>query len=62
MDLVLYLDRNEMNACASKGNPSIESFCNACFTGDYPTPDVTLERLKAIESEREEHRDNVPTG
>ncbi|MEL6430288.1 MAG: amidophosphoribosyltransferase [Planctomycetota bacterium] len=60
VDLVLYLDRNEMNACASKGNPSIESFCNACFTGDYPTPDVTLERLKAIESEREEHRDNVP--
>ena len=48
-----------MNAAARVGNPRIERFCNACFTGEYPTPDVTLERLRAIEAERSEHRDNA---
>ena len=45
--------------CA-RGNAQLTDFCNACFTGDYPTPDVTLERLKAIETERAENRDNIP--
>ena len=56
---ILYLDREAMNAAARVGNPRIERFCNACFTGEYPTPDVTLERLRAIEAERSEHRDNA---
>ncbi len=60
VDHLLYLDREAMNEAARVGNPKIEAFCNACFTGQYPTPDVTLERLKAIELEREIHRDNVP--
>jgi amidophosphoribosyltransferase len=58
-DFVLYLDREEMNAAAREGNEDIEVFCNACFTGQYPTDDVTLERLKAIEEERGGRRDNV---
>ena len=60
VDHLLYLDREDMNEAARAGNPKIEKFCNACFTGDYPTPEVTLERLKLIEAEREERRDNVP--
>ena len=60
VDYLLYLDREQMNEAARAGNPKIERFCNACFTGEYPTPDVTLERLKAIEGERSEHRDNTP--
>ena len=60
VDLVMYLDREEMNSCARAGNEAIETFCNACFTGQYPTPDVTLDRLKAIEAEREGQRDNTP--
>ena len=60
MDQLVYVDREAMNNAAAKGNPRLESFCNACFTGDYPTPEVTLERLKLIEAEREERRDNVP--
>ena len=60
VDHLLYLDRDDMNEAARAGNPKIEQFCNACFTGDYPTPEVTLERLKLIEAEREERRDNVP--
>jgi len=59
VDYLLYLDREAMNAAARVGNPRIERFCNACFTGEYPTPDVTLERLRAIEAERSEHRDNA---
>ena len=60
VDALLYLDRDAMNAAATKGNPKISKFCNACFTGDYPTPDVSLESLKAIETERISQRDNVP--
>lgn len=60
VDHIIYLDREAMNEAARAGNPKIEKFCNACFTGDYPTPDVTLERLKKIETERESRRDNTP--
>ncbi|MEM9378499.1 MAG: amidophosphoribosyltransferase [Planctomycetota bacterium] len=60
VDHLMYLDRDAMNEAARAGNERIEKFCNACFSGKYPTPDVTLDRLKAIESEREEQRDNVP--
>src|SRR5688572_23400664 len=49
VDGLIYLDREAMNAAARAGNPRIERFCNACFTGDYPTGDITLERLTAIE-------------
>ena len=62
VDHLLYLDREAMNEAARVGNPNIKKFCNACFTGEYPTPDVTLDRLKLIETEREERRDNVPVG
>jgi glutamine phosphoribosylpyrophosphate amidotransferase len=41
-----------MNAAARAGNAKIEQFCNACFTGEYPTGDVTREMLTAIETER----------
>ena len=58
VDHLVYLDREAMNNAAAKGNPRLESFCNACFTGEYPTPDVTLERLRAIEEERGTRRSN----
>ena len=60
VDHLVYLDREAMNAAARKGNDKLENFCNACFTGDYPTGDITVERLRAIETERESRRDNVP--
>ena len=60
VDALLYLDREAMNEAAQVGNPSVKHFCNACFTGKYPTPDVSRESLKAIEDERVEHRDNIP--
>ncbi|MCP5021755.1 MAG: amidophosphoribosyltransferase [bacterium] len=60
VDKLMYLDREAMNAAASTGNPKVTSFCNACFNGKYPTPDVSAESLKAIEVERVANRDNVP--
>ncbi len=60
VDKLMYLDREAMNAAASTGNPKVTSFCNACFNGKYPTPDVSVESLKAIEIERVANRDNVP--
>ena len=55
VDCLLYLDLAGMNLAARTGNPALESFCNACFTGVYPTPEVTLERLRHIAAERELH-------
>ena len=47
-DYVLYLDCEAMNDAARVGNREIEHFCNACFTGEYPTDDITPEVLEAI--------------
>jgi amidophosphoribosyltransferase len=52
VDYLMYLERDRMNAAAREGNPKIEAFCNACFTGEYPTGDVTRDMLTAIEGER----------
>ncbi|MCL4121762.1 UNVERIFIED_CONTAM: hypothetical protein GTU68_002818 [Idotea baltica] len=52
VDHLMYLDRESMNAAASEGNPKITNFCNACFTGEYPTGDITPERLSAIAGDR----------
>ena len=56
VDHVLYLDREAMNQAATAGNKEIGSFCNACFTGDYPTGDITREVLDSIECERNSSR------
>jgi amidophosphoribosyltransferase len=53
VDYLLYLDREAMNEAARQGNPEVKQFCNACFTGDYPTGDITREVLSAIEGERQ---------
>ena len=61
-DYLMYLDRDAMNAAARAGNSKIEQFCNACFTGEYPTGDVTVEQLLAIENDRQTNRDEVSCG
>ena len=59
VDHLLYLDREAMNEAARAGNPAIEAFCNACFTGEYPTGDITPEVLETIGSERDASRQKV---
>jgi len=59
-DYLMYLDRGRMNESGRKGNHRIEHFCNACFTGEYPTGDVTRAILEAIEGERQTSRGEAP--
>ncbi|MSR61830.1 MAG: amidophosphoribosyltransferase [Planctomycetes bacterium] len=58
-DYVLYLDREAMNEAARAGNPTLDRFCNACFTGDYPTGDITPEVLDRIGNERDDSRQKL---
>jgi len=58
-DYVLYLDREAMNAAARAGNPEIERFCNACFTGEYPTGDITSDVLERIGQERDHNQQKL---
>ena len=51
-----------MNADARIGNPDVSEFCNACFNGEYPTGDITAERLLAIAGDRTKNRDETPVG
>jgi amidophosphoribosyltransferase len=51
-DHLVYLERERMNAAGRAGNEKIEEFCNACFTGEYPTGDITAERLRFIAGDR----------
>jgi amidophosphoribosyltransferase len=60
-DYVLYLDREAMNAAARAGNPEVREFCNACFTGEYPTGDITPEVLERIGNERDDSRQKLFT-
>ncbi|MFT7668540.1 MAG: amidophosphoribosyltransferase [Planctomycetota bacterium] len=60
VDYLVYLDREAMNAAAREGNPKIEKFCNACFNGEYPTGDITMDRLNAIASDRCANREEAP--
>jgi amidophosphoribosyltransferase len=59
VDHLMYLERERMNDAARAGNPRFGEFCTACFTGKYPTGDITRERLEAIELERVTNRDRV---
>ncbi|MEW6745416.1 MAG: amidophosphoribosyltransferase [Planctomycetota bacterium] len=51
-DFVLYQTLPNLETAVGRGNPELQRFCNACFTGSYPTGDVTPEMLRAIEEER----------
>ncbi len=45
-----------MEQAVKRQNPAIRSFCKACFTGDYPTGDVSKSYLEQIEEEREHYK------
>ncbi|MFH0946339.1 MAG: amidophosphoribosyltransferase [Planctomycetota bacterium] len=51
-DLVVYQDLEDLEDATREGNDELTAFCNACFTGNYPTGDVTKETLSAIEGDR----------
>jgi amidophosphoribosyltransferase len=51
-DYVLYQELEDLEAAVREGNPELAQFCNACFSGLYPTGDVTQDVLDRIEGER----------
>jgi len=51
-DGVVYQDLKDLETSVREGNPDLKQFCNACFTGVYPTGDVTSDVLEGIERER----------
>lgn len=52
-DKVIYQDVKDMQEAVREQNREIKSFCKACFTGIYPTGDVSKHMLEQIEEERE---------
>ncbi len=54
-DQVIYLDIRSMERAVKKQNPKIHSFCKACFSGQYPSGDVSEDFLVKIEKEREQN-------
>jgi amidophosphoribosyltransferase len=56
-DRVVYQTLENLEEATREGNPALKSFCNACFSGKYPTGDVTPEMLDSIEGERTNSRD-----
>jgi len=53
-DRVIYQDSRDMEQAVRRQNPAIRSFCTACFSGKYPTGDVSRNYLEQIEQEREQ--------
>ncbi len=52
-DTVTYQEVKDMEKAVRMQNPEIKAFCKACFTGHYPTGDVSAEILQRIENERD---------
>jgi amidophosphoribosyltransferase len=59
-DLVIYQTLADLERSVLAGNPQLKSACNACFSGSYPTGDVTPEMLEEIENERINGTDRSP--
>jgi amidophosphoribosyltransferase len=57
-DKVIYQSLEDLEKAVSLGNKKLQNFCTACFSGVYPTGDVTPELLEEIESERKIIKDN----
>jgi amidophosphoribosyltransferase len=51
-DFLLYQSLDGLIRAARAGNSKIEGFCTACFTGDYPTGDVSSAVLARFEETR----------
>lgn len=57
-DKVIYQSLEDLEKAVGLGNKKLHNFCGACFSGVYPTGDVTPELLEEIESERKVVQDN----
>jgi amidophosphoribosyltransferase len=55
-DAVIYQDLKDMEVAVREQNREIRTFCKACFTGVYPTHDVSNRILAKIEAERDSNK------
>lgn len=51
-DAVIYQELTDLIDSVRDDQPKIRKMCHACFSGDYPTGDITPEMLLSIEEER----------
>lgn len=51
-DAVVYQTLDDLTDAVGGAEPRIPRFCTACFSGDYPTGDITPKMLLQIEEER----------
>ena len=51
-DLVIYQSLAALKKAVHMGNKDLNTFCGACFDGNYPTGDISQADLGAIENER----------
>ena len=59
-DGVFYQDLKDLIEAVRRGNQRIKNFCGACFSGKYPTEDVTEEVLARAEASRSSLDENGP--
>jgi len=57
-DKVIYQSLEDLKKAVHKGNRKLTEFCGACFSGVYPTGDVTPEILEEIEADRRSIHDS----
>lgn len=59
-DLVIYQDLKDLvEAVVRKGDVKFSHPCTACFSGQYPTGDVTEEVLVEVETQRKGERETI---
>ena len=54
-DAVIYQTLDDLVGAVREQRPEVERMCTACFSGDYPTGDITSAMLLQIEEERTLH-------
>ena len=57
-DKVIYQSLESLEKAVKMGNEELKEFCGACFSGTYPTGDVTPEILDSIEKNRKIAKEN----
>ena len=51
-DAVIYQTLGDLTGAVLEGQQRIDKMCTACFSGEYPTGDITAGTLMQIENER----------
>src|SRR3954465_10726717 len=57
-DALVYQDLEDLKDAVRRANPRLASFETSCFDGHYVTGDVTVDYLRAIETQRDAGRDS----